>query len=187
MKKREVDHVLRAAGRITHEKQFIIVGSQALHGKYPDLADEIVRSAEVDLFAKNHPEKTDSLNAIGVYSRFHEEYGYYADPVDETTATLPKGWRGRLVNLPPGDTDGVHGLCLDPHDLAIAKYVAGRDKDLQFNRQLVSRGLLDREKLLQLLAVTGIDEVRRGQVAATIAMHFDGGPANGTMGLGKAE
>jgi hypothetical protein len=54
MKKRELDHVLRAAGRITHEKQFIIVGSQALHGKYPDLADEIERSAEVDLFAKNH-------------------------------------------------------------------------------------------------------------------------------------
>jgi len=83
MKKREVDHVLRAAGRITHEKQFIIVGSQALHGKYPDLADDIVRSAEVDLFAKNHPEKTDSLNVIGVYSTFHEQYGYYADPVDE--------------------------------------------------------------------------------------------------------
>ena len=82
MKKREVDHVLRAAGRITHETQFIIVGSQALHGKYPDLADEIERSAEVDLFAKDHPEKTDSLNAIGVFSPFHESYGYYADPVD---------------------------------------------------------------------------------------------------------
>jgi hypothetical protein len=49
MKKREVDHVLRAAGNITREKQFIIVGSQSLHGKYPDLADEIVRSAEVGL------------------------------------------------------------------------------------------------------------------------------------------
>jgi hypothetical protein len=40
MKKREVDHVLRAAGRIMHEKQFIIVGSQSLHGKCPDLADQ---------------------------------------------------------------------------------------------------------------------------------------------------
>jgi hypothetical protein len=45
MKKRQVDHVLRSAGRITGEKQFVIVGSQALHGKFPDLADEIVRSA----------------------------------------------------------------------------------------------------------------------------------------------
>ena len=107
MKKRELDHVLRAAGRITHEKQFIIVGSQTLHGRYPDPADEIERSVWVDLFAKNHPEKTENLDAIGVYSPFHELYGYYADPVDEKTATLPQGWRGRWVNLPPGDTEGV--------------------------------------------------------------------------------
>ena len=30
---------------------FVIIGSQALHGKYPDLADEICQSAEVDLIA----------------------------------------------------------------------------------------------------------------------------------------
>src|SRR5208283_1699790 len=94
MKKRQVDRVLRAAGEITGEKQFIIIGSQSLHGKCPDLPDEIFASAEVDLMAKNRPEKTESLNPIGVYSRFHETHGYYADPVDENTAVLPKGWRG---------------------------------------------------------------------------------------------
>jgi hypothetical protein len=124
MKKQQVDHVLRSAGRITGEKQFVIVGSQALHGKFPDLPDEIVRSAEVDLIAKKNVARTDWLNAIGQDSSFHEQFGYYADPVDENTATLPRGWRGRLVNLPPGDTEGVTGLCLDPHDLAIAKYAA---------------------------------------------------------------
>jgi hypothetical protein len=185
MKKREVDHVLRAAGRIMHETQFIIVGSQSLHGKYPDLADEIVRSAEVDLFAKNHPEKSEDLNVIGVYSAFHEQYGYYADPVDENTATLPKGWRARLINLPPGDTEGVLGLCLDPHDLAIAKYVAGREKDLLFNRQLVSRGFLDRARLLRLLADTPVDEVRRAQLAATIAMDFEGVPRDKAPSQGE--
>ena len=46
MKKREVDHVLRAAGRITGEKQFIIIGSQSLHGKYPDLPDDLVSQGE---------------------------------------------------------------------------------------------------------------------------------------------
>src|SRR6516165_11575025 len=120
MKKQELDHVLRAAGRITGERQFIIIGSQSLHGKYPDLADDIVKSAEVDLLAAKRPGRTEWLNAIGVYSRFHESFGYYADPVDAKTATLPKGWKGRLVNLPPGDTEGVKGLCLEPHDLAIA-------------------------------------------------------------------
>ena len=36
---------------------------------------------ELDKIAKNHPEKTESLNFIGVYSRFHETHGYYADPL----------------------------------------------------------------------------------------------------------
>jgi len=47
--------------------------------------------------------KAESLNFIGVYARFHETHGYYADPADEQTATLPKGWKGRLVNLPTGE------------------------------------------------------------------------------------
>jgi len=51
----EVDHVLRAAGRITGEKQFIIIGSQSLHGKYPDLPDDLVKSFEVDLMALKKP------------------------------------------------------------------------------------------------------------------------------------
>ena len=42
MKKHQLDHILRAAGDITGQKQFVIVGSQALHGKYPNLADDIV-------------------------------------------------------------------------------------------------------------------------------------------------
>src|SRR3954469_16691524 len=100
MKKHQLDHVLRAAGRITGEKQFVIIGSQSLHGKYPDLPDAIVMSAEVDLIAAHNAVQTELLNEIGVDSPFHQSFGYYADPVDAATAILPKGWKGRLVNLP---------------------------------------------------------------------------------------
>jgi hypothetical protein len=172
MKKREVDHVLRAAGRITGEKQFIIVGSQALHGKYPDLADEIVKSVEVDLLATKNPARTDWLNSIGVYSAFHENHGYYADPVDDKTATLPKGWKNRLVNLPPGETEGVKGLCLEPHDLAIAKYAASREKDLIFNRELAQRGLLSKDRLFSLLDQTPVDQMARERIRDQIEQDF---------------
>jgi len=172
MKKHQLDHVLRAAGRITGQKQFIIIGSQSLHGKYPDLPDALVQSAEVDLIAKGEAARTEWLNAIGQDSPFHEEFGYYADPVEEGTATLPAGWKGRLVNLAPGDTDGVRGLCLDPHDLAIAKYVARRDKDLAFNRELAQRGIVMRERLLQLLAKTPVDESVRRRIRGDIANNF---------------
>jgi hypothetical protein len=172
MKKHELDHILRAAGRITGEKQFVIVGSQALHGRYPDLPDSICASAEADIIAKNLPNRTEWLNAIGADSPFHETYGYYADPVDEQVATLPKGWRGRLVNLPAGDTEGVSALCLEPHDLAIAKYVAAREKDRVFTRELAKRKLLDEQRLLHLLEVTKVSEEVRARIRADIGRDF---------------
>lgn len=172
MKKHQLDHVLRAAGKITGEKQFIIIGSQSLHGKFPDLPDQIVSSAEVDLIAKGDVARTEWLNAIGQDSPFHEQFGYYADPVEEGTATLPAGWKARLVNLAPGDTDGVRGLCLDPHDLAIAKYVARREKDLALNRALAQRGIIDAERLLQLLEKTSVSEAVRERIREDIANAF---------------
>ncbi len=172
MKKREVDHVLRAAGRITGDTQFVIIGSQSLHGKFPDLPDLICVSAEVDIIAKNLPSRTEWLNVIGAASPFHEEFGYYADPVDEKTAVLPKGWRGRLVNLPEGDTEGARALCLDPHDLAISKYIAAREKDRVFTAALVQRGLLERKVLLDRLAKTSIDDAMARRVAAAIERDF---------------
>ena len=174
MKKQQVDHVLRAAGRITGAKQFVIIGSQSLHGTNPDLADELVRSAEVDLIAKQGTNRTEWLNVIGPDSPFHENFGYYADPVDEMTATLPKGWKGRLVNLAPGDTEGVRGLCLDPHDLAIAKYVARRDKDVAFNRELVARRVVTQERLLALLESTAVDAKVRARIRDDITQDFTG-------------
>lgn len=172
MKKHQLDHILRAAGNITGQKQFVIVGSQALHGKYPDLPDEIVMSAEVDLFAPKQPDTTELLNEIGVDSPFHVTHGFYADPIDEGTATLPKGWKGRLVNLPAGDTGGVKGLCLEPHDLAIAKYAARRDKDRVFTSELVRRGLVSRETLLALVELTPVTPEEKERIRADIEADF---------------
>jgi hypothetical protein len=172
MKKQQVDHVLRAAGRITGEKQFIIIGSQSLHGKHPDVPDEILTSFEVDLIASKHADRTAWLNAIGVDSPFHETFGYYADPVDVSTATLPRGWKGRLVNLPPGETEGVKGLCLEPHDLAIAKYAAAREKDLIFTHELARRGIISEERLLSLLDQTPVDAELRERMRGQIARDF---------------
>lgn len=172
MKKRHVDHILRAAGRITGEREFVIIGSQSLHGTCPDVPDEIDLSAELDLIAGRHPTRTEWLNAIGVASQFHETFGYYADPVDEGSAILPRNWRLRLVPLPPGDTDGVLGLCLDPHDLAIAKYVARREKDLRFTRELARRHIVEESRLLALLDQTPVPKPVRERIRTDIRRDF---------------
>lgn len=173
MKKQQLDHVLRAAGRITGENRFLVIGSQSLHGKYPDLPDDIAFSAEVDLIAGEHIDRTEWLNVIGQDSPFHESFGYYADPVDETTATLPGGWKGRMVRLSSGDTEGVEAYCLDPHDLAIAKYVARREKDRVFTRGLARRRLVMQKRLLDLLKETPVSEEVRDRIQEDIRRDFE--------------
>lgn len=140
MKKSQVEHVIRAASKICEENEFFIIGSQSLHGKYPDVADQILVSQEVDIFAKNKGKNSDYLNVIGVNSPFHETYGYYADPVDEHTAVLPKNWKNRLSNLKmSGASTGIKACCIDPHDLVVAKLAAARDKDRVFIREMIVR------------------------------------------------
>ena len=85
---------------------------------------------------------------------------------------MPKGWKGRLVNLPAGDTGGVRGLCLEPHDLAIAKYAARRDKDKIFTSELVRRGLVDRETLLALVELTPVSPEEKERIRADIVSDF---------------
>ncbi len=93
LERSELEHLLRAAGEIIDERQFIVIGSQSILGKYPNAPEELLRSREADFIAKNKPESTRMLEAIGEASRFYETHGYYADPVDSRTAVLPKDWK----------------------------------------------------------------------------------------------
>ena len=150
MQRSELEHLLRAAGEIIDERQFIVIGSQSILGKYPDAPEELLRSREADFIAKNRPERTRMLEAIGEASRFYETFGYYVDPVDSRTAVLPRDWKSRLVNVSSPGTNGVTGLCLDPHDLFISKVAAWRDKDIEFAKAMIGHGMVEKDRLLVL-------------------------------------
>src|SRR5258708_6114851 len=90
--------------------------------------------------------------AIGEGSRFHEQYGYYAQGVAPDTATLPRGWQRRLVRIENSNTGGYAGLCLEVHDLALSKYVAGREKDREFTRELARPERKNKKTLLERLS-----------------------------------
>jgi hypothetical protein len=84
------------------------------------------------VFPRDHTERSDLIDAtMGEGSPFQRSFGYYAHGVDEATAILPQGWRDRLILVSGENTRSVRGWCLEVHDLAIAKYVAGREKDLE--------------------------------------------------------
>ena len=155
MRRSELEHLIRAAGRICGERELVVIGSQSVLGQFPDAPVALLMSMEVDLYPLARPELAEKVDgAIGEGSRFHQTHGYYAQGVGPETATLPAGWRRRLVRVENQNTGNAVGLCLEVHDLAISKYVAGREKDREFTRELARHGMMDRATLLRRLAAT---------------------------------
>lgn len=155
MKRSELEHLIRAAGKIAGERELVVIGSQAILGQFPDAPPALLRSMECDLYPKRDPALADKVDgAIGEGSRFHEQFGYYAQGVGPGTATLPRGWQRRVVRVENANTGGYAGLCLEVHDLAVSKYVAGREKDLEFTRELARHGMTEKKILLTRLAAT---------------------------------
>lgn len=98
MRRDQLAHLLRAASRLVSVSDIVVVGSQAILGSYDDteLPDEAIGSVEADLCFLDdpHDELADAVDgAIGEASIFHSSFGYYAQGVSITTATVPPGWR----------------------------------------------------------------------------------------------
>ena len=164
MNRAQLEHVIRAAASIADDPEVVVIGSQSILGRYPDAPPSLCVSEDVDLYPRNHPDRSELVDgAIGELSAFHETFGYYAHGVGPQTATLPRDWESRLVRVEGPGTAGAVGLCLDPHDLAISKLIAGREKDLDYLTVAVGAGLLSRETLLRLLEATTVESGRRDQ------------------------
>ena len=162
MNRAQLEHVIRAASSIADDREIVILGSQAILGRHPEAPAALCVSRDVDLYPRNHPGRSELVDgAIGELSAFHETFGYYAHGVGPETAILPAGWESRLVHVEGPATAGAVGLCLDPHDLAISKLMAGREKDLEYLRVAVDHDLFNFETLLRLVDATPVEPERR--------------------------
>lgn len=173
MRRSELEHVIRASGRIADDDEIIVIGSQAILGQFPDAPARLLTSMETDIYPKNKPELADKVDgAIGEGSPFHVEFGYYAQGVGPETAVLPKGWKNRLVSVCNDNTNGVTGLCLEVHDLAISKYIAGRPKDREFIQELVQHAMIKHNTLLIRLAATDLSMEEQHRIKSRIDTGF---------------
>jgi hypothetical protein len=176
----QLEHLLRASASILIDngsralpQELVVIGSQAILGQYPQAPSELLRSMEADLYPLREPQFADVIDgAIGELSAFHDTYGYYAQGVGPETATLPAKWIERVIPVQSEGTGQGVGLCLEVNDLAISKYVAGREKDLSFTFELARRGMTSRSVLLERLKDTALTEVIRKLVRQRIALHF---------------
>lgn len=174
MKRRDLEHVIRAAASIADDPDIIVIGSQAVLGSIPDAPPALLVSVEADVIPKNRPERAELIeSAIGEGSLFHDTFGYYANGVGYDTAILPDGWEQRLAPVRLESAGGSTGWCLDLHDLVLSKYAAGREKDLRFNEVLLSTGRIDRARLLSLLETLPVPETVRRRISRLISRASD--------------
>jgi hypothetical protein len=147
------------ACRILHEPYVVVFGSQAILGSFgnAELPTAVTRSREMDVspwreFVGNasRDEIADAISAVNVElgedSAFDYQHGFYVEAISKETVVLPDGWDNRLVRFESSQlqqTYGVVGFCLDPHDLCVAKALAGREHDRIFVSELIKAGLVD--------------------------------------------
>lgn len=173
MTRDQLEHLLRAAGDITDDDEIVVFGSQAILGQFPDAPQSLRVSVEADLMANHYPDRSDLIDgSIGELSPFHDTFGYYAQGIAEETAILPAGWRDRLVPICNANTRGVTGLCLEIHDLTIAKGLANREKDRTFLAEVVRHRLVDEKTLLRRLSQTPTSAEASSKLEARIRSEF---------------
>ncbi len=153
MRRSDLEHVIGAAASALGADAFVVIGSQAILGPFPDAPEALLRSMEVDLFPKESPEQAIEIDgALGDGSPFHEAFGYYAHGVGPETAKAPAGWEDRLVEIDipprPGSGQAAKAYCLEPHDLVLAKCAAGRDRDWEFAKEAIAGRVVDPQVLL---------------------------------------
>ena len=158
MKREDLEHIIRTAGDVLGESEVIIVGSQAILGaSYDDLPKDVMLSVEVDVMATHDPDGSKALRlngAIGELTRFDDMYGYYAEGVEDGLCRFPEGWRKRLIPVESPATNGVTGLCVEPHDLCASKLLAGRDKDLKYVASFLRSGHVKVDVLIERIQST---------------------------------
>lgn len=174
MTREQLEHLIRAASVIAADDSIVVIGSQAILAQFPDAPASLRVSVEADLFPLHHPERAELIDgSIGELSPFHETFGYYAQGVEERTARLPAGWKERLVVIENENTGGARGLCLEIHDLLIAKVIAGREKDLSFLGEAARHRMADPGVLVRRLStVSEIDETLRATARRRIERAF---------------
>jgi hypothetical protein len=161
MRRDQLEHAIRTACQLIDAEAVIVLGSQAILGSLGEdlLPIAATMSMEVDILPiADDDEETvrlaDRIEGVaGELSDFESLHGFSIDGVDLTTATLPQGWRDRLVKVSNENTVALGsarrftGWCLDKEDLCAAKLYAHREKDRNFVQALLDARLVDPETL----------------------------------------
>jgi hypothetical protein len=87
MTRAALEPLLRAAAALTNERDFVVIGSQAVLGQFPQAPEALLVSIEADLYPRYAPEKSDLIDgAIGELLVLHERLGHLPLAPDRVAA-----------------------------------------------------------------------------------------------------
>lgn len=128
-------------------------------------------SGSVTLFAEFLRQKNDgkSIESTGTYDAetagtYHQGFRRYRGSVAPgnnrqsgylgiesrrsfRTASLPKNWQSRLISIKNKNTNNIEGLCLSQVDLAVSKLIAGREKEIEFVKAMISFNIVSAREI----------------------------------------
>ncbi len=155
MHRSQVEHLVREISKFTGDKEFLIVGSQSIHGMMDYPPDVFKNSIECD-FLKDDSQWIEKVRKeFGLQSEFWKKNEYHADPIGLHVVKMPPGWKERLMTYMIDDI-----ICKVPQllDLAACKLMAGREKDLIYVGELVSWGFVKKEELVDRVKTMGLHD-----------------------------
>ncbi|KAG0185468.1 hypothetical protein DFQ28_009276 [Apophysomyces sp. BC1034] len=141
MRLEDIHLILTEAKKISRHSEFVIAGSLSVLGLPVDVPDLMSHSIDIDYYPLRDPGRADVVTALlGEGRPFHQQNGYYLDPISPALPTLPRTWRERVVRHDFGD---VTAIFLDVNDTAISKYVRGAENDFRWIEVGYDAGLID--------------------------------------------
>jgi hypothetical protein len=154
VRKDQLFDLIRRINNLTGISVPFIVGSHCVFAVTDRVPSIVSQSIEADfLLAQWGIAVMEKVNEeLGVTSNFYDQYGYHADALGMATVVLVPGWESRLQPL-IDDNGQTVAQCLELHDVAVSKLMAGREKDYIFISALLDGGLISLETLIERAAL----------------------------------
>lgn len=141
---RQLQALFTEAKRLTGHTEFVVIGSLSILGvvqRHSQIPERMLTSIDVDCYTKADPGRIFELKGdLGEGSKFHEETGYYLDPVSPHLPTLPSRWAYRLIKVELEEQINLYFL--DPNDAAVSKYARCDVRDREWIKAGLDAGLL---------------------------------------------
>jgi hypothetical protein len=87
LRRRDIDHILRAAASLSGHARFVMVGTGAVIATARHIPLAMMMTEEIDIYVEDTADPewiSDLINAtVGRYSQFHRTFGYYGDGVSQ--------------------------------------------------------------------------------------------------------